>query len=139
MSGKASPKLAAVAAQEEQHRLSKSEFLDPRIREEEVEIASMGGKVTIRSLSYLARKELRSRCGWGSEETWDDEKFTVLCIIHSVIDPDLTEDDIPMLEAMDQGVFDELVMRVTLLNMMGRTEPLKKDSETIGSSDSVST
>lgn len=133
MSGEASPKLAAVEAQEEQRRLSKKEFLNPRIREERTFIPSMGGEVTIRSLSYALRRDLRQRCGFGKEEEWDEEKFTLLCLVHSIIDPELTEDDIPALQELDQSIFDDLILKVTLLNMFGRTEELKKDSETTGS------
>lgn len=137
MTGKAS-QLKAVEAQEAQRRLSKEELLNPRIREERVFISDLGGEIVLRSLSYAKRAELRSRCGFGSEETWDDEQFTLLCIVHSVIDPDLTEDDIPAIKEWDQGVFDDMVLKVTLLNMLGHTESLKKESPTTESSDSAS-
>ena len=137
MTAKAS-QLKAVEAQEAQRRLSKEELLNPRIREDRVLIPDLGGEIVMRSLSYATRAELRSRCGFGSEENWDDELFTLLCIVHSVVDPQLTEDDIPAIKEWDQGVFDDMVLKVTLLNMLGRTDPLKKDSPTTGSSDSAS-
>lgn len=136
MAGGAAPKLKALETQETQRRLSREQLLQPRIREEETEIEGLGGTVVLRSLSYAARAEIRSKTGWNTEE-YDDDAFTMLAIVHSVVDPKLTEADIDALKEQDQSIFDSLVLKITLLNMMGRTGDLKKESEPIGSSDSV--
>jgi hypothetical protein len=136
VSGKAAPHLRDVAAKEEQRRLSKEELLRPRILEEDVEIEALGGTVRIKSLSHAARQDIRTKSGWGGD-AFDEDRMNCLGIVFSLVDPKLTEDDIAALREQDQGIFDELVLKISLLNMLGRTEELKKDSSETPSSDSA--
>jgi len=137
MAGGQSPKLAAVAQNEEKRRMSKTELLQPRIREEETEIDGMEGTVLLRSLSIGARSELRERTKWGTEE-FDEDEFTMLLVVYSIKEPQLNEDDIKALMEMDQSIYEMLVLKISLLNMLGVQRDLPKVSETTGNSDSDS-
>jgi len=120
-------KIRALQAQEEQRRLSKEELLRPRIIEEEQEIEAMGGTVLLRSLSHKQRQEIREKTNFGKPD-FDEELFTTLSIIESFVDPKLTIEDVGAIRELSAGVYDDLVMRISLLNLLGRTEDLKKDS-----------
>lgn len=135
MTGGQSPKLAAVAQNEEKRRMSKSELLQSRIREEETEIDGMEGTVLLRSLSIGARSELRERTHWGTEQ-FDEDEFTLLLVVHSIKDPQLTEKDIETLKEMDQSVYEMLVLKISLLNMPSVKRDLPKESEPTGNSGS---
>lgn len=120
-------KLQALESQNEQKRLSKEQLLQPHIREVEVEIAELGGTVLIRTLSHRVRQELRQKCGFGTPE-FDEDKFTNLGIIYSVVDPELTEEDLESLKELSANVYDELVTQISMVNLFGAGAELKKDS-----------
>lgn len=120
-------KLRALEAEGEQRRLSKEELLQPRIVEEEQEIEALGGSIVLRSLSHKQRQEIRTKANFGKPD-FNEELFTTLSIIESIVDPKLTEADIESLRELNVAVYDDLVMRVSLLNLLGKTEDLKKDS-----------
>lgn len=128
-----SAELKAVAAQEEQRRLSKQQLLQAHIVEKEVEIDGIG-TIQVRSLSHKLRQELREKAGFGTEE-FSDEKLTDLIIVHSIIDPDLSESDIPALHGWSTDVYDAVVTELTLLNMLGQRKDLKKGSSQTQNSD----
>ena len=119
-------KLRDLSAREEQRRLSRDDLLRPRIIEKTQFIESLGGEVVVRSLSHELRQRLREQSGAGGAE-FDEDKFTMLIIVNSVVDPKLTESDIEELRKQDASVIDELSLHLTMLNMMGRTEELGKD------------
>jgi hypothetical protein len=125
--------LKAVAEQEEQRRLSKQQLLQAHIVEKDIEIPSLG-TVRVRSMSHKVRQELRQKAGFNTDK-YDENYFTNLIIIHSVIDPDLTEDDIPAVEQWSGDIYDSLVTELTMLNMLGQRQDLKKDSSQTESSD----
>ena len=125
MTGKA-PHLKDLSAREEQRRLSKEELLTPHIVEKTEFIQGLGGEVVIRSMSHRVRQELRQACGWNTPE-WDDDKFTSLCIVKALVDPALTEQDVDQLRDQDMTIYDEIVLKISLLNMLGRADDLKKD------------
>jgi hypothetical protein len=119
-------KVQELKRREEQSRLSKEELLRPRIVERDEYIESLGGNIRIRSLSHAARQEIRARAKFNTNE-WDEDLFTNLTIVYSLVDPALTDDDITKLREQDASVYDEIVLKLTMLNMLGRTEDLKKD------------
>lgn len=126
-----------LRAQNEQSRLSRDQFLQQRPREEEVPIAGLGGTVLLRTITHGLRKELRAKAGFGTPE-WDDDHFTRLLIVHSVVDPELTEADVRTLEDQNMTVYDEVVMAITMFTMVGSAEIGKKGSKPTQNSDSPS-
>lgn len=128
-------KLHALEAQEEQRRLSKEELLRPRKLRQEVEIEGLEGKVTIQTLSYRKRRELKAEAKAGTPE-YDDDLFTLLVISESVVEPKLTKDDLEALGEQDGMVLDTLSVEIAKLNLMGKAEELKKDSSETSNSDS---
>ncbi len=129
--------LRDLSQREEQRRLSKEELLRPRIVNRTEFIEGLGGEIVIRSLSQRQRQDLRSRSKFGTAE-FNEDLLTDLSIIESIVDPKLTEADLEAIRDQDAAVYDEIVMRISLLNMMGRTDELKKDSNETPSSDSPS-
>lgn len=126
-----------LEAQAEQRRISKEELLRPELFEKEVEISSMGGKtVLIKAMSHRDRVRIRESCGFGTDD-FDESKFTLLSIIESIVDPKISEDDLEALAAQDASVIDELVVQISVLNMLGRTDDLKKDSDATPNFDSA--
>ncbi len=136
MSGTAA-KLKDLNAREEQRRLSKEELLRPRIVRRTEFIEGLGGEIIITSLSHRQRQELHERAHVGKPD-FDDDMLTTLTIIESLVDPKLEESDIEALRDQDVTVYDEIVLKISMLNMMGRTEELKKDSRETTNSDSPS-
>lgn len=109
-----------------QRKLSKEELLRPRLVTVEEYIDSLDGKVTLRSMSHGMREELRQKSGWGTPQ-FDEGKFTMLGIVYSVVDPELTEADVETLMKQDVRIIDELVGKISVLNMLGKVEELKKE------------
>lgn len=128
----------AVQAEAEQRRLSKEEFLQPRIHEEDIELQGFGGVVRVRSLSVRQRKELREQCGFGKDDTWDEDKFTKLMIRETLIEPQLTLEDVEQLEEMNMVLYDQLVSEITVFNVIGKVDEAKKGSKKIRNTGSVS-
>lgn len=120
--------LKALETQESQRRLSKEELLRPRIVERTEYIDGLGGEIVVRSLSHAQRQEVHKRAGVGTPE-FDDDLLTCLTIVESLVEPKIEESDLEALRQQDVTIFDEIVLKLTMLNMMGRTEELKKDSE----------
>jgi hypothetical protein len=58
---------------------------------------------------------------------WDEEKFNDLVMAASFVEPEMTLEDIDTLKDSSSTVWDELTMHITMLNMLGQTEDLKKD------------
>lgn len=137
MSNGRGARLSALKAGQEQRRLSKEELLKPRIAEEDVFIAGLGGTVRLRSISHGVRRDIRAASGFGTPE-WDEDKMTMLSIVHSIIEPKLTEEDLVAFAEQDATVVDELIMRIGLLNMLGQVDELGKGSGRTESSDSPS-
>lgn len=127
----------ALEAQDLQRRLSKQEFLRPQIHEDDVPILSLGGSVRVRSLTHRTRSELRQRAKFGTPD-YDDDLFTDLVIIHSIIDPQLSEADIEQMKEQNFVVYDELIQALSMFNLLGATGNLKKDSSETQNSDSAS-
>lgn len=119
--------LKALSSQEDARRLSKEQVLTARIVEKPVFLQSLDGEVVLRSLSHAKRQEFRERAKFGTPE-YDDDLFTDLAIVYSFVDPELTEGDIQKFREQDTQVYDEIVLEVTKLNMLGRGEELGKDS-----------
>jgi len=128
MAGGKEAKIHALEAEGEQRRLSKEELLRPRIIEEEQEVESLGGTIVLRSLSHRQRQIIREKANFGKAD-FNEELFTSLSIIDSIIDPKLTMEDLEALREQSAAVYDDLVMRVSILNLLGKTDDLKKDSK----------
>lgn len=124
-------------SKEEQRRISKEELLRPRMVEEETQIDSLGGTVVLRSMSHARRQDIRTATLLENGQM-DEDRFTMLSIVACIKDPELTEEDITALREQDSTVVDELVLKIGLLNMLGRTDDLKKDSAPTQNSDSPS-
>ncbi len=129
--GKAA-QLRDLSGREEQRRLSKEELLRPRVFERTEFIEGLGGEIVIRSLTHRQQREIREKAGFGTPD-YDEEKLTSFGILESIIDPKLEEKDLERLQDQDAGVYDEIVLKISLLNMMGHSEELKKDSSEIPS------
>lgn len=129
--------LKSLEAQEEQRRLSKAELLEPKIVEQDVPIEKLGGSIRIRSLSGATRTRIRQESGFQSPQ-FDANRMELLTIVYSIVDPELTTDDLEALAKQDAGILDDLTLAVTMLNMIGQVEELKKDSSLMESSDSPS-
>lgn len=127
MAGGKEAKIHSLESREEQHRLSKEELLRPRIVEEEQEVEALGGTIVLRSLSHKQRQIIREKANFGKSD-FDEELFTTLSIIDSIVDPKLSVEDIEALREQSAAVYDDLVMRVSFLNLLGKTDDLKKDS-----------
>lgn len=129
-------KLRDLSAREEQKRLTKEELLRPRRVTDEQYIAGLDGTVMLRSISHAQRQELREKAGFGTDN-FDEDVFTMLSIVESIVDPKITVEDLEALREQDATVIDELIVYISTLNMMGRSENLKKESDPIQSSDLV--
>lgn len=129
-------KLRDLSAREEQKRLTKEELLRPRRVIDDQYIAGLDGTVSLQSISHRQRQELREKAGFGTDKFNDDE-FTMLSIVESIIDPKLTIEDLEALRDQDATVIDELIVYISAINMMGRAESLKKESDPIQNLDSV--
>ena len=130
-------RLRALEAQGEQRRLSKDEFLQPKIHEDDLYIAGMDGTIRVRSLTHRVRQEIRQRAKFGTPE-YDDDLFTVLCIVHSLVDPQLTEEDVEALRDQNFTVWDEICTQLSVFNLLGATANLKKGSSETPNTDSAS-
>lgn len=130
-------KLQALSAREEQQRLSKEELLRPRHITETVFMNSLGGEVVFQSMTHRVRKEIQDETKAGTPE-FDDDLMTMLSIVESVVEPKLTRDDIEKLREQDASIIDEFSLHIATLNMFGRGEELKKESDETPNSDSDS-
>lgn len=134
--------MKAVEAQSEQRRLSREQFLQTKIRQEEVEIPGLGGTVLLQSVSHSVRRRLREEASpkdaVSGEPRYDDDLFTKLYIAESIIDPELTLEDVERLDQMNSVVFDQIIMAITLFNTTDAVAQAKKDSSTSPSSGSPS-
>lgn len=135
-------RLRALEQQSEQRRLSREQFLTPKIREEEVPIAGLGGSILIRSVSHSVRRRLREEATPTDPETglavYDDDLFTRLFVVESIVDPELTHDDVEALEKQSATVFDQIIMALTIFGAGDAVVEAKKDSPTSQSSDTPS-
>lgn len=130
MSG-AEARVAQLQAREEQKRASREDLITIHTREEDIPLASLdGATVRIRSLTARQRREIRDKAGWGGDG-WDEEYFTALCVVASLIDPVLSEEDAAQLMDQDAGMWDELTLQVNLMNLPSPKKGIKdlgKDS-----------
>jgi len=127
----------AVQAQAEQRRLSKEELLRPQIREDDMPLLSLGGTIKVRSLSHRTRQDLRQQAKFNTPE-YDDDLFTELVIVHSIIDPQFTLEDIEQFKDQNFVVWDELITQLSMFNLLDAAGgELKKGSSETQNSDSA--
>jgi hypothetical protein len=128
----------AVQAQAEQRRLSKEQLLRPQIREEDMHLISLGGTVRIRSLTHRVRQDLRQQAKFNTPE-YDDDLFTQLVIINSIIDPQLTMEEVEQFKEQNFVVWDEIITQLSMFNLLDAAGgELKKGSSETQNSDSAS-
>jgi hypothetical protein len=128
----------AVQAQAEQRRLSKEQLLRPQIREEDIHLISLGGTVRIRSLTHRTRQDLRQQAKFNTPE-YDDDLFTQLVIVHSIIDPQLTMEEVEQFKEQNFVVWDEIITQLSMFNLLDAAGgELKKGSSETQNSDSAS-
>jgi hypothetical protein len=128
----------AVQAQAEQRRLSREQLLRPQIREDDIHLISLGGTVRIRSLSHRVRQELRQQAKFNTPE-YDDDLFTQLVIVHSIIDPQLTIEEVEQFKDQNFVVWDEIITQLSMFNLLDAAGgELKKGSDGTQNSDSAS-
>jgi hypothetical protein len=128
----------AVQAQAEQRRLSKEQLLRPQIREEDVLLISLGGTIRIRSLSHRVRQDLRQQAKFNTPE-YDDDLFTELVIIHSIVDPQFTLEEVEQFKDQNFVVWDEIITQLSMFNLLDAAGgELKKGSSETQNSDSAS-
>lgn len=109
-----------------QRLISKEHLLTPHIVEKEVEIESLGGTVKVRSLTHAQRQEIQQKSGFGDKD-FDQNHMTLLSIVYALVEPQLTFEDVEQLKQQDYTVIDELSLQISMLNMVGRSEELKKE------------
>jgi hypothetical protein len=127
----------AVQAQAEQRRLSKELLLRPQIREDDIHLISLGGTVRIRSLSHRVRQDLRQQAKFNTPE-YDDDLFTQLVIVHSIIDPQLTIEEVEQFKDQNFVVWDEIITQLSMFNLLDAAGgELKKGSSASPNSDSA--
>lgn len=132
------PKLDALNAADAQRRLSREALLSPKPITEDIPLMSMDGQiVTIKSMNYDERREIQRLSGFGTSD-YDQATFELLCICVSVVDPELTKEDVAELRKANIGVIEELSTHISFINSFGRTVELKKDSAQTENSDSPS-
>lgn len=130
-------KLKALQVADAQRRLSKEQLLTPRIKQSEEYIPALEGTVVLKTLSYQERDDARNECGWQTAE-WDESKFNLVCIAKSLVEPELTVEDAQELSKQNSQAVDELLIKINLLNLVGRTDEVKKGSKATPSSDTDS-
>lgn len=143
--------LKLLETQNEQRRLSREQLLAPRQYQEEMEIIGLGGTVIAKSLTNKDRQEIRAMSTgiWKEDGTFevraasdggvqDDERFKLLAICRSIIDPLLTFEDASLLNEQDAGVIDEIELKLSTMNLMGKASEAKKESKETPSSDTDS-
>lgn len=121
-------RLKALQQQQDQQRLSKEQLLTPRQLEEELTLESLGGTVRIRSLSHAQRQDIQKQ-SMGEDGTPDQDLATMLSLVASIVEPELTVEDIKALREQDASVIDELSISIGSLNLMGRAGDIKKGSK----------
>ena len=119
--------VAEVAKAEAQRRASRKDLLTPHVITKVVTLETINLTVEIQSLSQRGRQEIRDACGFGGE-SWDEDKAMLMQIVACVKDPELTMDDLDALHEQSADVVDELNLEISMLNMLGRSVELKKDS-----------
>ena len=124
-----------LAAREAQRRASKEDLLRPRRFRDDVFIEGIQATVTLQSLSQAQRQEIQEKAQVDGQ--YNAELAGLMTIALSVVDPELSLDDVKALSQQDVGVIDELHVHIALMNNMGKVEGLKKESSRIESSDSV--
>lgn len=128
----------ALEAQAEQRRLSKEQLLQPQIREDDIPLLSLGGSIRVRSMTHRTRQELRQKAKFNTPE-YDDDLFTELVIVHSIIDPEFTLEDCEQLKDQNFVVWDEIITQLTMFNLLDAAGgELKKGSSETTNSDSAS-
>lgn len=130
-------RLQSLEAQETQRRLSREQFLTPNIREEDVEIATLGGTVHMRGMTHGRRKALREEAKYGTPQ-YDDDLFTRLVIVETITDPQLNMPDVERILEQDSVVFDEIVLKLNIFALAGASESLKKGSSPTQNGDTPS-
>lgn len=130
-------RLRALEVENEHRRLSREQLLTNQVREEEATIAGLGGTVKLRSMTHGLRSELRKQAKFGTPE-YDDDLFTRLVIVHTIVDPQLTEEDVELLKQQDSVVFDEIVLQINIFSLTATAENLKKGSKSTQNEDSPS-
>ena len=127
----------AVQAQAEQRRLSKEQLLRPQIREEDMPLLSLGGSIRVRSLTHRVRQDLRQQAKFNTPE-YDDDLFTQLVIVHSIIDPQLTIEEVEQFKDQNFVVWDEIITQLSMFNLLDVAGgELKKGSSETQNSDSA--
>lgn len=131
-------KLKALQVADAQRRLSKEQLLTPKLQSSEEEIPSLGGTVVLRTLTYAEREEIRGKAGWQTPQ-WDEAKFNLLAVAKSLVEPELSLDDIEQLRNINSQVIDELIIKINLINLTGKADEVKKElrrTQNSGSSSS---
>jgi hypothetical protein len=126
--------LKMLQAQNEQRRISKEELLTPKIVEREVRIESLDGTVKVRSLTFQQRQDLKQQAGVGTDR-FDETNYVMLTIVESVVDPQLTLEDVEALRQQSGEIVDEISTQIMLINLIGRSGELKKGSSPTPSLD----
>ena len=121
---------------EQQRRLSREDLIRPKIVEDELYIPRLGGTVKLRTLSQERRRKCRDGSGANTQE-FDEDLFERLCIVYSVVDPELTIEDVDALVEQDVSILNELNVAIQILNSLGTLAGLKNESSEIPNSDSV--
>jgi hypothetical protein len=130
---------AQLRVANEQRQMATRDMLLTLHRTRKVEfIETLGAHVAFVSMGASTRDRIEKECGVGTEE-FDRTKYTTMALVECIEDPKLTEADLQALADQDLRIIDELVMQVTLLNVIGGDpEEAKKALQKIKNSDSDS-
>lgn len=123
---------------EGQRMISREALLRPKILEEEVYIPALDGFIKVRTMNVEARDRINKASKFGTA-TFDAALYTLLCIAHCVIEPQLSESDVEALRKQDIRIIDQIEGQLTSLHLTGEAVQLKKGSAKTTNSDSNST
>jgi hypothetical protein len=130
---------ARLRVADAQRRMATRDMLLGLHRQRKVEfIESLGAEVALISMGARDRDRIEKLSGYGTDE-FDRTKHVMMSLITCIEEPKLTEDDIEALAEQDIRIIDELIMHITLLNIVGGDpETAKKLLKKTSNSDSDS-
>lgn len=105
-------------------RLTREEILAADIPEREVEVSEWGGSVLVRGMSAGERLRIMEQITDDSDEI-DLQEAQLMAMIHGVVDPEFSRDDIEVLNNLSSAAIDKIT--TAYLELSGvQTEDLQE-------------
>jgi hypothetical protein len=94
--------------------------------------------IRVRSLSHRVRQDIRQQAKFNTPD-YDDDLFTELVIVNSIIDPQFTLEEVEQFKDQNFVVWDEIITQLSMFNLLDAAGgELKKGSSENQNSDSAS-